>query len=193
MSERAFPNVVVRKNVACQSDRNHFGVVVPVPTLIVVHDTEGGNIPHSHRDLDGLADWFNRLTTQASSHVGVDEDGQSGRFVPDGQKAWAQAFFNPPGLSIEQIGFAADDWKSKKKEAELRETARWIALWHRRYQIPIQAAKVSSSGLIIKPGVIQHFRLGTLGGAHHDVSKNYPTGKVLRWARHYADLQENSK
>jgi hypothetical protein len=189
MSDRPFPEVVVRRNVACQSDRNHFGTVIDKPTLIVIHDTEGGNIPHSHRDLSGLADWFDRISTQASSNVADDQDGNSARFVDDDRKAWAQAFYNSHALSIEQIGFATDDWTNPAKDKQIRETARWIALWHRRYGIPLQKARISPDGRIITPGVIQHRALGHLGGDHHDVSSLYPGAKVLRYARHYVTLQ----
>jgi hypothetical protein len=75
---RHHPKVTVRHNVACQSTRHGES-----PLLIVLHDTEGGNIPHSSRDLAGLGDYFDRLSTQASSHVAVDEDGHSARYVPD--------------------------------------------------------------------------------------------------------------
>jgi hypothetical protein len=186
--ERAFPHVVVREDVRNQSERNHFGTIVK-PTLIVIHDTEGGNIPRSKRDLQGLADWFNNPVSQASSHVATDEDGQSGRFVDDPKKAWTQAYFNSVGLSIEQIGYASDAWRDHSKDLQLRETARWVALWHRRFDIPIRTARVSSSGTVTRSGVIQHRRLGTLGGSHHDVSLTYPIRRVLSYAKMYADLQ----
>jgi N-acetyl-anhydromuramyl-L-alanine amidase AmpD len=175
---RHHPKVTVRHNVACQSTRHGES-----PLLIVLHDTEGGNIPHSSRDLAGLGDYFDRLSTQASSHVAVDEDGHSARYVPDGMKAWSQAYYNPWCLSIEQIGFATDDWKSKKKEAQLQETARWIAWWSKEHNIPIQAGTVTSDGRITKPGVKQHRSLGSLGGGHHDVARSYPTARVLAYAR----------
>jgi hypothetical protein len=38
--------------------------------------------------------------------------------------------------------------------------------------------------------VTQHRRLGNLGGGHHDVAVAYPMTKVLRYAKHYARLQE---
>jgi hypothetical protein len=60
---RHHPKVLVRNNVACQSDRPA-GVK---PLLIILHDTEGANIPHSARDLNGLGMFFDRLSTQASS------------------------------------------------------------------------------------------------------------------------------
>jgi hypothetical protein len=86
-------------------------------------------------------------------------------------------------LSIEQIGFATDNWRSKAKEPQLQETARWIALWNKRYGIPIRRARVSRDGRVLRSGVIQHRWLGTLGGGHHDVSAAYPMRKVLRYAR----------
>jgi hypothetical protein len=181
MSDRAKPNVVVRNDVACQSDR----AGAPVH-LIVLHDTEGGNVPHSSRDLQGLGEFFDRLSTQASSHVAVDADGNSARYVPDHRKAWTQVAYNSIGLSVEQIGFASEDWKGKDKEPQLRETARWIAKWSKRHGIPIRRGKVASDGRVLRTGVVEHRELGALGGGHHDVNENFPMDKVLRWARGYA-------
>lgn len=175
---RHHANVVVRHNVACQSTRHG-----TKPVLIVIHDTEGGNVPNSSRDLAGLGDYFDRISTQASSHVAVDEDGNSARYVPDSQKAWTQAFYNPWCLSIEQIGFATDDWNGAKKERQLQEVARWIAWWSKEHGIPIRAATVTRDGRITKSGVKQHRSLGNLGGGHHDVAHDYPTSKVLAYAR----------
>jgi hypothetical protein len=50
---RPFPKTVVRKIVRNRSSRNGAGV-----KLIVLHSTEGGNVPHSARDLEGLGSWF---------------------------------------------------------------------------------------------------------------------------------------
>lgn len=175
---RHHANVTVRHNVACQSSRNG-----GTPQLLVIHDTEGGNIPKSSRDLAGLGDFFDRLSTQASSHVANDEDGNSARYVPDDRKAWSQAFYNPVSLSIEQIGFATDNWNGAKKEAQLQETARWIAWWSKEHGIPIRRGRVSLNGRVLLSGVIQHRSLGNLGGGHHDVSHDYPMGRVLEYAR----------
>jgi hypothetical protein len=181
MSDRAKPNVVVRNDVACQSDLRG------PKQLIVLHDTEGGNVPKSSRDLEGLGQFFDRISTQASSHVAVDADGNSARYVPDDNKAWTQfPHYNMIGLSVEQIGFASEDWKSKAKEPQLRETARWIAKWNKRHGIPIRKAKVTPDGRVLRTGVIEHRELGALGGGHHDVNENFPMDKVLRWARGYA-------
>jgi hypothetical protein len=180
---RAYPNVKVRMNVACQSERT--GDI----GLIVLHDTEGGNVPNSIRDLQGLGDYFDRLSTQASSHVGVDQDGNSARYVPAVRKAWTQAYWNQVSLSVEQIGFATEDWNAPAKTEEIHETARWIAMWHRYHGVPIRRGKVSAGGSVLRTGVVQHRDLGSLGGGHHDVSASYPMARVLRLARRYAVLQ----
>jgi hypothetical protein len=182
MTERLLPAVKVRHNVVCQSDRHG-----AAPQLIVIHDTEGANLP-GIRDLAGLGNFFDNINTQASSHVATDEDGHSARYVPDARKAWTQVFYNSPGLSIEQIGFANQDWTAKRKQAQLEETARWIARWHRLHGIPIRKGAVTTDGRITRTGVLQHRDLGHLGGDHHDVSADYPLARVLRMARRYNRL-----
>jgi N-acetylmuramoyl-L-alanine amidase/Putative peptidoglycan binding domain len=170
--DRAFPNVVLKTNVACQSARSS-----PI-TLIVLHSTEGQNVPGSAKDLQGLAAFFDRLSTQASSHVATDSDGQSARMVPDSRKAWTCAGYNSMSLNIEQIGFAAQgEWAL----AELKETARWIAYWHRHHGIPIRHSTSF--------GVCQHVDLGAAGGGHVDCGPGYPEEKVLELAEGYVVAQ----
>jgi hypothetical protein len=169
--ERAFPNVVVRHNVVCQSSR-----AAPI-SLIVVHDTEGANI-HGIADLQGLGNFFNNPAVEASSHVATDADGTSARFVDDTHKAWHVAAFNSIALGIEQIGFASQgSWP----DAQLRETARWIAYWSHRWKIPLTFST--------SHGVCRHSDLGVAGGGHHDPGGNFPFQHTLDLAAHYAALQ----
>lgn len=159
----------ISTNVRNQSSRN--GVK---PTLIVLHDTEGANIPNSIADLQGLAHWFDNPAAQASSHVGVDSDGFSAKFVDDAAKAWAQMAYNSKALSIEQVGFATQkDWP----EAQLNKVAMYLAYWSKKYDIPL----VRST----EHGVCQHRDLGAAGGGHHDVSATYPIDKVIAKAKAY--------
>lgn len=179
--DRLHPDVVVRMNVACQSSRNGTR-----PLIIVLHSTESQNIPDSIRDLQGIGDFFNRLATQASSHVATDADGQSARYVPDDRKAWTCAGFNPVSLNIEQIGLAAQkEWKV----AELRETARWIAHWSLAHGIPITPGAVSGSH-VTRAGVVYHSQLGSFGGGHSDPGGGYPLEKVLDYAFAYRAARE---
>lgn len=164
--EASRPHEVIVTSVVCQSSRG--GVT---PRLIVLHTTEGFNKP-GKADLEGLAEYFDRLSTQASSHVGVDGEGLAAQFVPDDRKAWTQAAFNPQSLSIEQIGFSS---QKSFPEAQLRTVAQYIAFWSKKYSIPI---KHSTSN-----GVCEHKDLGQEGGGHDDCGPNYPFNRVLAMAR----------
>lgn len=158
----------VKMNVACQSSRN--GVK---PRLIVLHDTEGANVP-GITDLQSLGAYFDRPATQASSHVGVDAEGNGAQFVPDARKAWTQASFNPQSLSVEQIGFAGQKtWPLP----QLQKTAKYAAYWSKKYDIPL----VHST----EHGVCEHKDLGAAGGGHVDCGPSYPFAHVLELARDY--------
>jgi N-acetyl-anhydromuramyl-L-alanine amidase AmpD len=172
---RAMPHVNVRKLVRNHSTRH--GATV---SLIVVHDTEGANIPGSVRDLQGLAGWFDNPAAQASSHVATDGDGNSARFVRDEDKAWHVAFYNPVSLGIEQVGFASQkQWPA----AQQAETARWIAYWSHLHGVPIRKGRVSRDGRVLRSGVVRHSDLGFLGGNHNDPGPAYPLHDVLVLAR----------
>lgn len=149
------------------------------PTLIVVHVTAGHNRP-GIVDLQGLADWFARSSSEVSSHVATDNEGHSARFVRDGDKAWHVAAYNRPALGIEQV---APGTGAEITRDMYRETARWIARWSQTYGIPIRKAAVTG-GVVRKAGVIRHSELGVLGGGHSDPGP-YDLDAVLNLARFY--------
>jgi len=178
--DRLAPDVVVRHYSPCQSDRSGG---IPL-NLIVLHDTEGANI-EGVADLVGLGDWFGSLSTQASSHVATDADGNSARFVSDHKKAWHCMGYNSASLGIEQVGFVSQTRTAWLKNwRQLRETARWVAYWSHRYGIPIRKGAVSN-GVVTRAGVLRHMDLGAIGGGHVDPGTNYPFGRVLVLARAY--------
>lgn len=182
---RLHPKVVIRRQVACQSERTVGAHIL----LIVLHDTEGWNYPGT-RDLAGLGDYFNVIEHEASAHVGVDRDGTSGIYVNSRKKAWHCAHYNSAALGIEQIGFATDQWASADCAKQLKETARWIARWSLMYAIPVQRGAVSD-GAVTLPGVLRHSDLGALGGGHSDPGTNYPFDAVLKQAREIRDAIEH--
>jgi N-acetyl-anhydromuramyl-L-alanine amidase AmpD len=179
MSERAMPVVRVRRPTFNQSSRN--GVK---PQLIVLHSTEGTNVT-GLGDLTGLGSWFATKSAQVSSHVATDAEGNSARFVADGDKAWHCARYNSLSLGIEQVGKAA---QTSWAEAQQRETARWMAYWSRLHGIPLQKGAVAN-GVVTRPGVLRHSELGPLGGGHSDPGHDYPLHEVLDLARRYRKLQ----
>lgn len=146
---------------------------VPVPSLIVLHSTESHNAP-GLSDLKAIGAWFQNPSAQVSSHICVDGDGNTARYVRDDLKAWHCAGSNSISLGIEQIGQASQNfWPT----AQVKETAKWIAYWSRRYDIPI---KLGTSH-----GVCRHSDLGAAGGNHNDPGPAYPLDRVLRYAKWY--------
>jgi N-acetyl-anhydromuramyl-L-alanine amidase AmpD len=173
---RYVPHVVVRRRSPNQSSRN--GVK---PRIIVLHSTEGSNIPGSSADLAGCTNFLCQGGVQASAHVIVDGDGHSARLVTDEQKAWHCARYNSFALGIEQIGHAASEHWTRD---EIREAARWIARWSKKFDIPIRHG-ATDGGFVTKSGVVTHKSLGILGGGHVDPGSAYPVEKCLALARFY--------
>lgn len=151
------------------------------PKLITIHSTEGANLP-GLVDLKGLGNWFDNPAAQASSHIGIDQEANSARFVRDADKAWTQAYYNPWCLSIENVGQAN---QTKWSDLLYKENARWIAYWCHYHGIRCYKGSVSSNGQILKSGVIRHSDLGNLGGGHHDPGSSFDLGRVMEMARKY--------
>lgn len=171
---RLKPKVAYKRIVRNQSSRH--GVK---PRLIVLHSTESHN-RKGLSDLQAVANWFDNPDADASSHVILDKDGVSARCVYDSEKAWTVSNWNPFTLNIEQIGWASQGrtaWKLARKE--LRETARWIAHWSLKHDIPIRKARNGETrGVCTHAYAVQH----GAGGSHWDPG-DYPLGFVLWLAK----------
>lgn len=180
MSERVFPNVRVKHASPNWSHRST-GIHGITIHAAVMHPQM-----HTIKDLAGLGNFFGQSAAQVSSHVATDGDGWSARFVADHLKAWHVAGFNSQMLGIEQIIMGDGTGIT---EALYDETARWCALWHRRYGVPLVHGRVSGSR-ITRPGVFTHKQLGVFGGGHVDPGPRYDMDHLLRRARHYARAQK---
>lgn len=175
MAERLYPNVDVRMLSPHFSSRSGTKV-----RLIVVHAT----VSHNKRglsDLKAIGSWFQNPKSQASSHVCTDNEGNSARYVIDHNKAWHCAGYNSASLGIEQI---LPGNGTEVTDALYRETARWLAVWSKRYGIRLRKAR-TLRGRVILGGVARHSDLGVAGGNHSDPGPNYNLSRVLKYARHY--------
>jgi hypothetical protein len=185
MAPRKSPVPEITRSVVNQSSR--FGVA---PSLIVLHITVSHNRP-GLTDIVGIADFFDRTSTQASSHVVNDQEGNDAVLVPDDRKAWTQSAYNSPALSIEQIHFdhtiSREKWM-RESPRQLANTALWIAHWSIKHGIPIRRAVTPGSGIVARSGVATHKQLGASGGGHVDPGTGYPLPYVLWLARYFAAL-----
>lgn len=179
------PNPEITRSVVNQSSR--YGVA---PSLIVLHITVSHN-RDGLSDIRSIADFFDRSSTQASSHVVNDQEGFDGVLVPDSRKAWTQSTYNPPALSIEQIHYSAltsrHEWM-RLSPRQLANTALWIAHWSIKHGIPIRRAWTPNSGIVARSGVATHKQLGSSGGGHVDPGNGYPMQYVLWLARYFKSL-----
>ena len=152
-----------------------------VPSLIVIHCTEGQNMP-GVSDLRNLGDWFDNPAAQCSAHVGVDSEGHSAQYVIDSKKAWHVGFYNSRALGIEMIGKAKQSfWPDK----QMRKSAQYVAYWSKRHRIPVRKGKVSKNGAVLRSGVVRHSELGELGGNHNDPGSGFKMTRLLWLARFY--------
>lgn len=173
-AQRIHPKVVVRIASPNFSRRIH-----PI-RLIVIHDTEGHNY-QGVSDIRAVGELFSHRSTDASAHVCTDAEGQSGRFVADRYSAWEVCAYNSWAVGIEQVGFAS---QSHWPEAQLKETARWVARFSKIHSIPIQRGRVSG-GNVLRAGVVRHMDLGSTGCGHSDPGNGYPLHLMMRHARKF--------
>lgn len=155
--------------------------------LIVLHTTEGA------RTIEDLGAWWNKPSTQASSHVGTDDThgpNTVGEYVRRENKAWTQSNANPYCVSNELCAFASwsrAEWQ--KRPNMLAAAAAWIAEEARAFNIPIvrlTPAQAQGGGR----GVCQHIDLGAAGGGHVDCGAGFPMDDVLAMAKGSAPAPE---
>lgn len=134
--------------------------------IIVLHSSEipGGS--------DYLTTLGNVLDEQGLSvQIGVNTDGTCARYFPDLEIAYDVTAYNDQALGIEQAGYAA---KNSWPAALTQTTAKWIAYWANKYNIPITHSTTH--------GVCTHKDLGAAGGGHVDPGPYYPFTQVLEEA-----------
>lgn len=182
-SERIYPNVVLR-----EWSPNRYSPRGAEYKLIVIHSTESFN-REGVSDLRAIGDLFANPERDAAAQVCTDAEGQSARYVHDTDAAWACVGYNRVSLNCEQIGHAS---QSNWPEKQVKETARWVALWSNIHGIPIQRGR-TAAGVVLRKGIVTHQSLGATGGGHSDPGPHYPMNHLLDLAHHYKKLQRAAR
>lgn len=155
---------------------------------IAVHSTESQDIPGSTRDLVAIRNWFDNPASEASSHIGVDGEGNSEVWVHSPEKAWTILQLNPVTLNIEFVARAGQS-KVAWEDEQYRIGAQWAAYWALKYDIPAARGEVRNNHgfpIISKKGVIRHKDLTDAGfGSHVDPGPNFDMARFLRYMRYY--------
>ena len=120
--------------------------------LLVLHIMEG--------NYEGSVNWLCQVSTKASAHLCMDEDGKEvSQLVPLQYKAWAQCAFNSQGISLEIPGFTHEGVPEARWDMAAKIFG-WLSL---AYDIPAVWAKEGQGR-----GICQHHDLGAAGGGHVD-------------------------
>ena len=155
---------------------------------ICVHSTESQDLPGTTDDLRAIRNWFDNPASQASSHIGIDGQGNTEQWVYAPKKAWTCGAANSFTLNIEFIGRAAQprkDWE----EAQLKQGARWAAYWGHRFGIPmVKGAVIDVHGacVCVHKGIIRHSDVTAAGfGSHTDPGPNFPMERFIDLGQWY--------
>lgn len=145
------------------------------PTVQVAHYTVSPNRP-GWSDVNGIVAFFNRASSQASSHFVIDAEGHCAYIVPIEAKSWTQAGGNPWAVSYEIIATGREAvYLPPAGLRKLRSVMAWVK---GRTGIPLARGRISGCSPS-KAGIVQHADGGSCWGGHHDIGP-FPFSSVLR-------------
>lgn len=139
------------------------------PVLLgVLHWTGSRPTPGSPASGLAIVSWFDQAAAQASSSEITDQDGRCWLAVPESQKAWTQAAFNPWSVSVEIVNQGVQPvFQTAKARAAV---VRLMRGWHARWSIPYRRGQVTQNGCrVVRSGFLDHQALGSCGGGHPDL------------------------
>jgi N-acetyl-anhydromuramyl-L-alanine amidase AmpD len=156
---------------------------------VAVHSTESADLPGTTDDLKSIRNWFDNPASQASSHIGIDGQGNTELWVHSDRKAWTIGAANSWTLNIEFVARAAQS-AGAWEDAQIKQGARWLAYWAAKYDIPLQRGRctnVHGQCVCVDPGVIRHSDVTAAGfGTHTDPGENFPMNDLIDAAKWYA-------
>lgn len=159
----------------------------------VIHSAEAADDIVPDTTAEGVANFFARPSTQASTQLAVDRD-SCVRMLPDLVIPWGAAGANSNGVHVEICGRAAwtrAQWLDGKRQQMLDRAAFKVAMWCFHYKIPTRwvgpvGLKLGRAGLTTHADVNTAFRRGS----HWDPGAGFPKDWFLaRVKNHLADIQ----
>lgn len=162
--------------------------------LVVIHSAEAADSSGSDSTAEGVANYFARRSTQASTQLAVDRD-SCVRMLPDLIIPWGASGANHDGLHVEICGYArwdAETWLSKTNRPMLDRAAAKAAKWCWQYKIPrrwlsVAELRAGRRGLTTHAEVNAAFKKGS----HWDPGPGFPRRWFLERVRgYYAQIQK---
>jgi len=161
--------------------------------LVVIHSAESADSFGGDSSAEGVANFFARPSTMASTQLAVDRD-SCVRMLPDLVIPWGAKGANHDGLHVEICGYAK--WSTAgwlEREQMLRRAAFRVAKWCWLYSINTrwlsdrQLANGAARGLTTHAQVNKVFK----GGDHWDPGEGFPKDLFLKWVNEeYAAIED---
>ena len=155
--------------------------------LVVVHSAEAADSSGEDTSAEGVARYFARPSTRASTQLAVDRD-SCVRMLPDLVIPWGAKGANHDGLHVEICGRAS--WfraRWLEREEMLRRAAWRVAKWCWLYGIAPRWLTDEQLGAGTARGLTTHVQVNRVfeGGTHWDPGPGFPADLFLEWVREY--------
>jgi hypothetical protein len=157
--------------------------------LIVIHSAEAADSLGGDTSAEGVANYFARESTLASTQLAVDRD-SCVRMLPDLVIPWGAKGANTVGLHVEICGYARwsrTEWL--ERPGMLRRAAYKVARWCWQYEIPARWVSVGALRAQTAHGLTTHVDVNRAfrGGDHWDPGPEFPRDQFLEWVREYVN------
>ncbi len=164
--------------------------------VVVIHSAEAADSFGADTTAEGVANYFARRSTQASTQLAVDRD-SCVRMLPDLVIPWGASGANHNGLHVEICGYAKwtrSEWL--ERTTMLKRAAYKVARWCWMYDIKPRWATVAALKEGTADGMVTHADVNTAfkRGTHWDPGSGFPRDLFREWVKAYvAEITEERK
>ena len=157
--------------------------------VIVIHSAEAADSFGGDTSAEGVANYFARPSTQASTQLAVDRD-SCVRMLPDLVIPWGASGANADGLHVEICGYAKwtrAEWLQRK--TMLGRAAWKVAKWCWLYDVPARWLTDRQLGNGTARGITTHKQVNDVfkRGHHWDPGGGFPRDWFLERVERYLD------